>query len=218
MLRKSKILIKWSPGFAYCIGLITTDGNLSPDNRHINLTSKDVEIIKAFKEILKLSNKIGKKSRAKQKEKNYYVIQFGDKNFYEFLNSIGIQKRKSKTIKSIDVPNEYFRDFLRGCIDGDGNISLFSHKESKNIQLKIRLVSASRPFLDWIIEKIKINVGSQGGWISKAKSGGVYSLSYGKTDSIGIIDFMYYDALYPHLKRKCAIAKGTWRNWYTHQS
>lgn len=37
----SKIKIKWSPKFAYCIGLITSDGNLSKDGRHISFTSKD---------------------------------------------------------------------------------------------------------------------------------------------------------------------------------
>ena len=37
--------MQWNHDFAYAIGLITTDGNLSPDGRHINLTSKDEEII-----------------------------------------------------------------------------------------------------------------------------------------------------------------------------
>jgi len=30
----------WSADFAYAVGLLTTDGSLSIDGRHINLTSK----------------------------------------------------------------------------------------------------------------------------------------------------------------------------------
>jgi len=43
---KGKVNIKWSPNFAYAIGLLVTDGNLSPDGYHLNLTSKDLEQIK----------------------------------------------------------------------------------------------------------------------------------------------------------------------------
>src|SRR3989338_8611479 len=35
--------VKWSPRFAYAIGLLTTDGNLSSDQRHMSLISKDRE-------------------------------------------------------------------------------------------------------------------------------------------------------------------------------
>ena len=41
--------IKWNPEFAYVIGLLTTDGNLSKDGRHIAFTSKDIQLVKSFK-------------------------------------------------------------------------------------------------------------------------------------------------------------------------
>ena len=37
--RKNKVKIIWNNNFAYAIGVIATDGNLSPDLRHINITS-----------------------------------------------------------------------------------------------------------------------------------------------------------------------------------
>ena len=40
MKRLSKIKIKWSSKFAYAMGLLATDGNLSKDERHIDFTSK----------------------------------------------------------------------------------------------------------------------------------------------------------------------------------
>jgi hypothetical protein len=59
-LKKTKI--KWSSNFAYAIGLLVTDGNLSKDGRHIELTSKDKEQIINFIYCLKIrNNKIGTK-------------------------------------------------------------------------------------------------------------------------------------------------------------
>jgi len=52
MHRLSKVKIEWSPKFAYAIGLIATDGNLSQDGRSVNFTSKDEELAMAFKACL----------------------------------------------------------------------------------------------------------------------------------------------------------------------
>lgn len=58
-----KITIKWSPRFAYAIGLITTDGCLYNDGRHINFTSKDRDLAETFMEYLGLKVKIGRKKK-----------------------------------------------------------------------------------------------------------------------------------------------------------
>ena len=50
----NKTKIKWSPDFAYAVGLLTTDGSLSKDGRHISFTSKDLQLAKLFKKCLKL--------------------------------------------------------------------------------------------------------------------------------------------------------------------
>lgn len=146
MKRLSKVKIEWSPRFAYAIGLITTDGNLSKDGRHMNMTSKDKEMIITFKKCLNIKNKIGRKTREKSKIKKYFQVQFGDKNLYEFLLSLGLTPAKSKTLGDLRIPNYYFCDFLRGCIDGDGCIRIAYHPESKHPQLQVRLISASPSF------------------------------------------------------------------------
>lgn len=43
--------MEWSSDLAYAIGLITTDGSLSIDGRHINLTSKDIDQVETFARI-----------------------------------------------------------------------------------------------------------------------------------------------------------------------
>ena len=179
MKRKCNVNTEWSPALAYVLGIIATDGNLSSDGRHINITSKDKSVVLQVKKALKLKNKIGKKSREKSERKKYYVLQFGDKNFYEFMLSIGLTPAKSKTISKIIVPEIYFYDFLRGCIDGDGNINVVFHPESKLPQLRLRLYSASKNFLLWIAESIRKNAKINGGWIYTSKKR-LYTLNFPK--------------------------------------
>lgn len=205
MNRLKKVKIEWSPKFAYAIGLITTDGNLSCDNRHINMTSKDKELIETFKECLGISNKVGKKSRGGSTLKKYFQVQFGDKNFYLFLLSIGLTPAKSKTLKSLNIPDKYFSDFLRGCFDGDGTIGTFKHPESKYPQLRVRFFSASPHFLKWIKDKISYNIGINSGWIGVGNR--VQILAYGKEDSIKVLNFMYYQGVKHYLDRKNKIAQ-----------
>jgi hypothetical protein len=207
MKRLGKVKINWSANFAYALGLITTDGNLSKDGRHIHFTSKDLELVLLFKKCLGLSNRIGKKARGGSEEKKYFVIQFGDVNFYEFLVSLGLKQAKSKTLGVLDIPKEYFSDFLRGCIDGNGNINTSHHPESTHLQLRVRLCSASPNFLIWIKEQIKECFNIQSGWIQPFAKRGVSELTFGKRDAILIFRYIYYPAVESFLNRKYQLAK-----------
>ncbi len=198
--RLEKVKTEWSPELAYAIGLITTDGNLSPDGRHIHLTSKDEEIVLNFQRCLNLSNKIGKKARGGSQDKRYFVIQFGDKSFYEFLLSLGLCPAKSKKLPALKIPDPFFADFLRGCIDGDGSISLHSHPESRYPQLRIRLFSASPIFMRWIQDRIRALTGIEHGWIEKKEC--VEVLVYATADSLTLFRFIYYDGVNRFLLRK----------------
>lgn len=203
--RKGNVKIKWSSNFAYVIGVIATDGNLSPDLRHIHITSKDEEMMLNCKKCLGIDNMIGKKTRGGSKDKKYFVLQFGDKNFFEFLISIGITPKKSKTIGELKIPKEYFKDFFRGCIDGDGSITISKHPESKHPQYKVRLCSASKLFLEWILNTTRELCSIQSGSIHLPKNSFVYTLVFAKEDSIKISRWIYKGKIIS-LSRKKEIA------------
>ncbi len=59
--REPKVDITWSPSLSYVIGIIASDGNISSNLRHLNITSKDYEMLQNIKNILGLNNKIGVK-------------------------------------------------------------------------------------------------------------------------------------------------------------
>lgn len=207
MRRLKKVDTTWCPELAYVIGIIATDGNLSPSGRHINITSKDVDLIRTVRKLLRLDNKIGKKARGGSQEKKYFVLQFGDIAFYEFLESIGLSRAKSKTMGRISIPDEFFIDFLRGCIDGDGTIGAFKHPESVRPQIRLCLTSASPRFLDFMLGSIRRLCGVKGGYIYDMPNKSASILSFGKEDSVKILRLIYYSPILPALKRKLRIAE-----------
>ena len=200
---QNKIKIKWSSKFAYAIGLLTTDGNLSSDGRHINFTSKDLELAKIFKKCLALSHiKIGKKGNGKSRIKKYYTVQFGDVNFYKFLLHIGLSPAKSKTITEIDIPNKYFFDFLRGHFDGDGTFySYWDPRWRNSFMFYTVFLSANERHIEWLRHKIykflKIK-----GYIGNGGRKVVYQLKYAKSDSLKLLPKMYYANNRFYLTRK----------------
>jgi hypothetical protein len=212
----NKVKVVWSRPLGYALGIIATDGNISPDGYHINVTSKDIEVVEHVRNCLQLKNLIGKKGNGRGRTKKYFVLQFGDVNFIKFLHAIGITPTKSKTIAELKIPNKYFPDFLRGCIDGDGSLGIFKHPETEIPQLKLCLYSASNDFIKWIQKNIHIIFKVEGGWIYQAK--GVFILSFGKKDSIKILKGIYYKGVKYFLHRKYDLASphiGRVVKWHT---
>ncbi len=134
----------------YAIGLIASDGNLSKDDRHIDITSKDRKYLYSVRKILGIKSKLGRKSRGSSKEKRYSALQFGDVNFYRYLVSLGLTQAKSLTLGKMKIEHKYFSDFLRGVIDGDGCISTWIHKTNLHRQWSLRVTSAAPIFINWL--------------------------------------------------------------------
>ncbi|MEK7555603.1 MAG: LAGLIDADG family homing endonuclease [Patescibacteria group bacterium] len=197
-----KVKIKWSSEFAYAIGLLTTDGNLSPDGRHIVFTSKDLELIHKFQKSLKINFHIGRKSSSFQGDKKYYVVQIGDVLFYKFLLSIGLMPNKTKIIGVIQIPNKYFFDFLRGHFDGDGSFySYWDPRWKSSFMFYTEFISASKDHIDWLQNKIYEFLAISG-HITKSVNSSVYQLKYAKAESLKLFPKLYYNKKVVCLRRK----------------
>ena len=178
----------------YTVGLIATDGNLSKDGRHISITSKDEDLLRSLKKILFLKLKLTKKARASEQIKKYFVLQIGDVKFYKFLLGIGLSQRKSLTLGKVKCPLKFFKDFLRGVIDGDGNISMWKHKGNGNIQWSLRVFSASHTFISWLKLQME-NEFKIKGKLYKKKADGynpLYTIKFGKLAAKVILEKCYY--------------------------
>ena len=207
----AKIPICWSKNLAYAIGLITADGNLSKDKRHIIFVSKDIQLIKTFKRCLGLQQKVCQKNSGYAPTKKYFFVQFGDVHFYNFLLHIGLRPSKSKTLREVKVPQRFFFDFLRGLFDGDGSIYSYWDKRWKSSFLFYAVIaSASNDFIIWLQKKI-YKLAKIHGHITKCYYSEIRQLKYAKREAKILLKKMYYSKKLPMLKRKyiktCSIIK-----------
>jgi hypothetical protein len=114
------IFKSWTMESAYLIGLIITDGNLT--ERELSIHSKDIELLEKVRNALSSEHPVSLCTG-----KNLYRIRIGNKNMIADLKSMGITENKSKTVTMPYIPAQFFFDFLRGYIDGDGMIKLTRH-------------------------------------------------------------------------------------------
>ena len=197
--------IVWTSNLAYVVGLITTDGNLSPDGRHIDFTSNDRDLIDTLKKCLGLKNKIGRKQSGYTKKLSCLRIQFGNVALYRWLLEIGLMPNKSKRMWAITVPDKFFFDFLRGHLDGDGSIRKYQDPVyPKSTRLYVNFLSASRLHILWIKDKIK-ELLDVSGFIRTVPR--AYSVTFNKYDSIKLLNEMYPSRDVPCLRRKFVIAE-----------
>ena len=202
MRPQNKIAIKWSPEFAYAIGLFVTDGCIYSNRKMINFTSKDEEQMKNFTRCLDIKNKVGMKSSGSSKEKKYFNLQVGDVTFCDFLNRIGITPRKTKTIGLVDIPSEFFFDFLRGHFDGDGTFySYWDPRWRSSYMFYTVFVSASEKHILWIREEIFQRLGIKG-HLTKTGDTPMYGIKYAKAESLKLLPKMYYNPEVVCLSRK----------------
>ena len=191
--------MKWTPNIAYVVGLITTDGNLSKDGRHIDFTSKDMDQILNFKRIIKPNVKVSYKNSGSGTV--YPRIQFSDVKLYKFLISICLHPNKSKTLKEILVPDELFADFIRGCLDGDGcTYSYWDKRWKSSFLLYFSIASASPSFLNWMQFKIKNLYQIKGTIKGDGKS--AFQLIYAKRATVALYKIIYYSNEVVCLTRK----------------
>ncbi|MFA6158556.1 MAG: LAGLIDADG family homing endonuclease [Candidatus Paceibacterota bacterium] len=198
---KGKVNIRWSPDFAYAIGLLATDGSLSKNGRHISFVSKDMEQISNFMKCLNVEVHIGK-TFSGYDGNSAYRVQFSDVLFYRFLNSNGLLNNKSKTIGEIAIPHELFFHFLRGCFDGDGTIYSYWDKRWKSsFMFYVSFVTASPLFMEWLRREMRERIGVSG-HVKRDKRASTQQLTYAKSESRKILAEIYKDADATSLSRK----------------
>jgi hypothetical protein len=199
MRYSSKRYYAWSPSIAYCVGLITSDGCLSKDGRHLDLTSVDQDQLNNFCKAIGRDIYIAPKQN--RSSTPAFHIQFSDVAFYDFLLSVGLTPAKSHTIGALDIPAKYYADFLRGLFDGDG--TTYGYKDVRwksSFMFYISFAGASRPFLEYIHQMNIQHVGTLHGTIRLGTR--AFSLTYAKNDSLKLAPFMYYRTGIPWLARK----------------
>jgi len=203
----------WSPETAYVVGLIATDGNLSGNGRSVSITSKDLDLLETVRACL------GLRTEMSPVKGGYgttcYRVQGSDRRFYRWLLGIGLTPAKSLTLGPLDIPDEYFADFLRGCIDGDGSIVTYVDRYNTPkspayvyTRLFVSIVSASPRFVEWMQTRIQSLRGLSGSLMIRRSAGrrDMWCLRYAKRESLAVLRWIYYAPELASLGRKRDIA------------
>lgn len=196
--------IVWSANFAYAIGLITSDGNLSPDGRHFTFVSKDKEQIDNIKKCLGITAQESQRPYGKDwSGPLYYRLQWGDVTLYDFLLSIGLTANKSLTLSALTIPDEHFFDFFRGHLDGDGCFySYFDPRYPSSFMFYLTIVSGSQAHIFWIQNTLSRLVGVNGHITSNKKHPHITQLKYAKRESEILLNKIYEQPKAVCLRRK----------------
>jgi intein-encoded DNA endonuclease-like protein len=188
-----------SNNIAYTVGLIASDGCLSKDGRHIDLTSIDVDQLENFSKAFGRDLPISTKSNNSQTQA--YRVQFSDVAYYDFLISLGITPAKSKTIEKVNIPDKFYPDFLRGLFDGDGSTyGYYDPRWKSSFMFYVCFTSANLDFIKFIQSLNKNLIGLTGGSIRHSSR--AYTLAYAKADSRKIYNYIYYNKDVICLNRK----------------
>lgn len=218
---KAKLPFKdfpWSPNLSYVVGLLVTDGNLSKDGRHISLRSSDLDLLNTFKLCLNLDNKIGTSYSNGFTKKPSYIVQFGSVQLYKWLIKIGLTPAKTHTISKIDLSDNYFRDFLRGHLDGDGTILTYTDKYNAykdrrytNLRVYLKFISVSEDHIKWLKNKIQELTPFKGSLtktiMKNPKRVPMWTIKFSKKESIELLQWIYYKTDLPSLNRKRLLAE-----------
>ena len=204
---------RWTAELAYAVGLIATDGNLSPKRGALSITSNDVDLLEAVRSRLDL------RARIRPHPGGYghrcHRLIWHDCVLYEWFLTIGLTPAKSLTLGPLAVPDEYFADFFRGCIDGDGSIvtyvdryNTFKSPAYVYTRLFVSIVTASRRFAEWLQATIRRLRGASGSLTVRRSAGkrDLFCLRYAKGESLSILRWMYHRPGVLCLERKRVIA------------
>lgn len=184
----------WSSNMAYILGLIATDGCLvEHENGYngLNITNKNKDILKNILTIINSEHKISIKSRSRLSNLRYFQIQIRDKTIYADLLRLGLTPRKSKTLRMPkNIPPEFFGDFIRGCLDGDGSVIVWQDPRWKHAwQMRTVFYSGSLAFLRDIQKCLCGETSLTKGSIQYAAR--AYVLRYSIADSVKLYTFIY---------------------------
>lgn len=112
--------------FYYLLGVFITDGNVYiPKNKtgtKVSISSRDKDWL------LLLNNIISNDNLVRTNSKNETTLCVYDSDIAKILIENGCNPNKSLTQEMPCVPHKYLKDFLRGCMDGDGSILIKNKK------------------------------------------------------------------------------------------
>lgn len=196
-----EVLERWAPELAYVVGLVATDGNLEKGCNVVTFRSTDWELIENYQRCLRVSVHVVTCTYDEPGWSPLHCVGFSDPAYRAFLEGVGLTpaKTKERTLGPLKILDEFFRDFFRGVIDGDGYICVRTRKGRNKRELSVSLPSVCRPFLVWIRDTIARLAAMQG---NVYRIPGAFRLDFTGRKACRLLAWVYYGPDLPCMQRK----------------
>ncbi|MCK4315324.1 MAG: hypothetical protein KAX24_06085 [Anaerolineae bacterium] len=207
-----EVLQQWSPELAYVVGLVVTDGNLEKRRGNVvSFSSTDHQLIETYQQCLGVSAHVVTTTDRRPGRLPRHQVTVSDPAYRRFLEDVGLTpaKTKERTLGALKVPDEFFRDFLRGAIDG----SIFVRTDKRwphSHRLVVSLTSVCRPFLVWVRDTIVRLVAVEN---TVRQTERAFTLTFTGTKARRLLSWLYYAPDLPCLQRKRAVWEAYMRGY-----
>lgn len=180
---------EWNENSAYIFGRLITDGSwrLRKNGGDVRIKSIDKENLEKIRFIMGSTHKIRKE---RNKGNLIYVFDIFNNEIVRDLNFL------ENNLQEIISNKQFFNDFLRGVIDGDGSLNF------NNGHLRITIASISKSFLDLLRKRIDF-----GKLYSKSEKD--YVLHFNTKEADQICEMIYRTQPFLYLARKFS----RWELW-----
>lgn len=189
----------------YFIGLLAADGYISDKSNCIELCLKesDKDLLTILRDILVP----GKNLVYKEKQKAYRLAIVNKVIADEVKRFINPSNKTFSLIFPYGIPDQYAKDFIRGYIDGDGNISVkqgqrkFEQRTQYYYGTRLRVLG-TRAFLLGLVANLQrlvdrdLNVN-----VHRKQQENIFYIELGFSRADRILNYLYKGATY-FLKRK----------------
>lgn len=186
---------------AYFLGFFSADGSNEGRSISIQLQERDDHILQDFEQMFKKEG-YGTNFQSgnriiftKDGEERYYSrFRANSTSLCKELTSIGLPQNKTFSLSLPILEDKFMPDFIRGLIDGDGNI------RERRKYLEIEIVSASESFLidvaKWIVKNTLI------GEKNIKPHDNHYRVQFYSKEAKELLDLIYNTPSNLHLTRK----------------
>src|SRR3989344_8780461 len=176
---------------AYLLGYIYADGNINwnPEKGYYSMTITAAEKDKEHLEKVRSLISSTKPLLYSAKTKSYRLI-VNSKKLCQKLISLGVIPRKSLTVQFPNIPNSQIKHFIRGVIDGDGNVRYVNRKRSPYFEITI--ASGSKAFCEDLIKAVKENTGIPA--YARRINENLYIIQYSCSRGEKLAEFIYSDS------------------------
>lgn len=177
----------------YFLGFVAADGYINDEGIEIGLNEKDKGLLEQFRDWI-----VPGKPLYHKKATNSYTLKLSCRNKTEAFKAFYGMQTNEKCYELVfpqNIPEEFYKDFIRGYIDGDGTIGTTKGYRGNKVYIGPRLrILGNHHFLEGLNKKTKEFYKHNTNSIPK-KNGGenIYEITYNFSTAKNLLKWLYED-------------------------